>query len=584
MKSMLSLTALALALPLAPALAEQPAAWAGSASLAAEAVPGEANDSYRAAFRAVQSERWDEAKELVTKLPEGRMKHIVTAELYLAANSPRVELGPLLSLLADAPDIPQAERLARLAEKRGAQLLPPGPQRKSLRYIPGPQDRRVPERVTHDPAASSVREQIIAEIKKDAPGAAEAILSAHFDTLGSEARTEMEQRVAWSYYIENDDRSALRLAQRAQAGQGEWTLHADWVAGLAAWRQKDCATAAKAFDKVALRSVSGEMRAAGFYWASRADVACGQPQYAQGKLQKAAGYDGTFYGLLAAEALGMKNSLAAVQPNRAQDVARLLKSSPNAASAAALSAIGQDELADEVLQHQARIGPDADHSVLVQLAQQLGLPRTQLFLAHNTPNSYYPQATDRFPLVKWQPKEGWRVDPALAFAHTLQESRFQTRAVSPAGAHGLMQVRPGTADDIARAKGYAISTSQLYDPATNLEFGQSYLEMLSGQSATQGLLPKVAAAYNAGPTPVARWNSEIRDGGDPLLYIESIPYYETREYVAVVLRNYWMYQRLLGSSANSLQDLSQYRWPKFPTARSSGATYAAAPDPGRGAN
>ncbi|MDN8991504.1 transglycosylase SLT domain-containing protein, partial [Staphylococcus aureus] len=74
------------------------------------------------------------------------------------------------------------------------------------------------------------------------------------------------------------------------------------------------------------------------------------------------------------------------------------------------------------------------------------------------------------------------------------------------------------------------------------EYGQRYLEALRDMRATGGLLPKVMAAYNAGPLPVERWNAQVKDKGDPLLFMESLPYYETRAYVNIVMRNYWMYQ------------------------------------------
>ncbi|MEQ8771397.1 MAG: lytic transglycosylase domain-containing protein, partial [Erythrobacter sp.] len=65
-------------------------------------------------------------------------------------------------------------------------------------------------------------------------------------------------------------------------------------------------------------------------------------------------------------------------------------------------------------------------------------------------------------------------------------------------------------------------------------------------------------------TPVARWNSEIHDQGDPLLWMESIPYWETRGYVAIVMRNYWMYERAAGVASPSRRALAQGRWPVFP--------------------
>ncbi|MCB2056581.1 MAG: lytic transglycosylase domain-containing protein, partial [Novosphingobium sp.] len=93
---------------------------------------------------------------------------------------------------------------------------------------------------------------------------------------------------------------------------------------------------------------------------------------------------------------------------------------------------------------------------------------------------------------------------------------------------------------------------------------QQHLQMLRDSAGTQGLLPKVMAAYNAGLSPVTRWNSEIRDQGDPLLWIESVPYWETRGYVNIVMRNYWMYERQAGGPSESRMALAQGLWPTFP--------------------
>src|SRR3546814_6182202 len=68
----------------------------------------------------------------------------------------------------------------------------------------------------------------------------------------------------------------------------------------------------------------------------------------------------------------------------------------------------------------------------------------------------------------------------------------------------------------------------------------------------------------AGPGSGKKWNEELRDGNDPLLFIESIPFVEPRHYVEVVLRNYWMYQQGVGADAESLDALAQGMWPRFP--------------------
>ena len=148
-----------------------------------------------------------------------------------------------------------------------------------------------------------------------------------------------------------------------------------------------------------------------------------------------------------------------------------------------------------------------------------------------------------------------------------RHTRYPSQVVSPAGAFGLMQIMPAAASDFGRARGVTIDRSALARPSTNIEVGQSYLEKLRDMQATGGLLPKVIAAYNAGPSPVQAWDLQSHDGGDPLLYIESIPYWETRGYVMSVLRNYWMYEKQEGKASASRAALAQGMWPKFPGAK-----------------
>ncbi|WP_174279961.1 lytic transglycosylase domain-containing protein, partial [Sphingomonas bacterium] len=199
-------------------------------------------------------------------------------------------------------------------------------------------------------------------------------------------------------------------------------------------------------------------------------------------------------------------------------------------------------------------------------AGALDLPATSVWLAHNCPSGVTPDVDARYPAPSWVPTGGWRVDRALVYAHTLQESQFRTRVASPAGAYGLMQIMPAVATDAARETGTApADRAALASPATNMALGQRQLERLRDGEATGGLLPKVIAAYNAGLRPLAAWNATARDGGDPLLWIESIPYWETRGYVVTVLRNYWMYEGRTGKAISpSRAALTQGLWPRFP--------------------
>jgi soluble lytic murein transglycosylase len=125
------------------------------------------------------------------------------------------------------------------------------------------------------------------------------------------------------------------------------------------------------------------------------------------------------------------------------------------------------------------------------------------------------------------------LDPGWVSALIRAESAWQADARSHADARGLMQLLPGTARDEAKRRGMRWQgNSSLYRPQTNLALGTAHLDTML---ARHGGRPYLAtAAYNAGPAPVARWLSQ-RAPNEPDLWIETIPYRETREYVARIL-------------------------------------------------
>ena len=526
----------------------------------------EDREAYREVFALIRAQKWTEAAAKLDSMGDGLLHPIARAELLTAKGSPKAELGPLLSVLEQAPYVPQAPQIARLASLRGATTLPPLPVEQRLRWLGSAPIRSRAKSTSSDTVAADLELKARPLIDNNDPAGIERLVEEAAPLLTPEALTEWRQRTAWSYYIVGDDANARRLAGQAWAGAGEWATQAAWVAGLAAWRRHDCKDAARAFEAVAARGDDAETRAAGSYWAARSYTACAQPQNVQARLRAAAGNPETFYGMLAAEALGVETRRGKPRDGLTVDWNRISQTS-NVRIAVALTEIGETRLASEVLRHQAKIGEARDHDVLIRLAARLNLPETQFWLAHNGPAGARTQVSARYPAPQWTPEGGWRVDPALVFAHTLQESKFQRDVISPAGAQGLMQVRPGTAGDIARDRGQPFESASLFQPSKNLEFGQSFLEGLRDSRATGGLLPKVIAAYNAGPVPIERWNTTVKDGGDPLLYIESIPYWETRGYVPIVLRNYWMYEVNAGRESVSRKALAQGLWPRFPSAR-----------------
>ena len=528
-------------------------------------------DYYRALFAAIDRENWSQVQQMLADRQDGPLHKVALAEYYLAANSPRVELPQIEAWLRSGRDLPQAAQLSRLGLSRGLAQMPSLPQERSFYRQPASPKRIRPATVQDGTMPDAIRQAILERITNDDPDGARVLLDGIDADLSREARAEWRQRVAWSYYIENNDAAALALARTVAEGSGAWVAEGEWVAGLAAWRLGDCVTALSGFEEAGRASTNPELTAAAFYWASPAAVRCRMPGRTGDYLREAAQHDETLYGMLAAEQLGIALPDRFAAPDFGDRDWRRLGDKENVRTAIELAEIGQDNLASEVLLHQARIGDPDDYEALSRLARCLGLPATQLYMAHNAPRGGRPDPAAYYPAPKWMPVTGWKVDPALAYAHALQESNFRTAVVSPAQAKGLMQITPITVREHAPRLDMNAAAVDLTDPSVNLAFGQQNLEMLRDSSATQGKLPKIMAAYNAGLSPITRWNSEIRDQDDPLLYMESIPYWETRGYVAIVLRNYWMYERQADSSSPSRLALAKGEWPAFPGDLGSGA-------------
>ncbi|MXO90416.1 lytic transglycosylase domain-containing protein [Pontixanthobacter aquaemixtae] len=519
---------------------------------------------YTNLFDAIDGQDWTRVEAMLNERSDGPLHQVAIAEYYLHANSPRVEGPQIQKWLSAGRALPHAEQMGRLGERRGLEATYSLPQEQSLVSQPYASKRIRPRTVQDGTMPGSIRNAILDRIKNDDPDGARQLLDGIDASLSSAARAEWRQRVAFSYYIENNDPAAFAMAQTVNSGgSGGWVAEGNWVAGLAAWRMQDCGSSAVYFEQAAIGSTNDELTAAARYWASRSYVRCRAPEKVTEQLRAAAQLDETLYGMLAREQLGQHLPQSHSADFDLEDWQKI-RSVDNVRTAVGLAEIGRDNLADEVLRHQAKIGDASQYRELSRLARELGLPSTQLWMAHNAPRGTSSEPALRYPAPRWTPVTGWKVDPALAYAHTLQESNFRASVVSPAGARGLMQIMPAAAIDHRGTLGIRGTASDLSKPEVNLAFGQEHLNMLRNSSATQGLLPKIMAAYNAGLTPVTRWNTEIRDQGDALLYMESIPYWETRGYVAIVMRNYWMYERQAGGASESRRALAQGMWPTFP--------------------
>jgi len=149
---------------------------------------------------------------------------------------------------------------------------------------------------------------------------------------------------------------------------------------------------------------------------------------------------------------------------------------------------------------------------------------------------------------------GLKSDPLLLYAMMRQESEFHRRAVSPAGAIGILQIMPRTGEKLARRLDWEeFEPRWLYDPVTNIELAVRYLRRLEEKFPNRWYA--TVAAYNAGEKAVKGWLS-ARGNLSEEIFIEEIPYRETRHYVKSVYVNFaayrWIYRQTLSSGLKSL--------------------------------
>lgn len=376
-------------------------------------------------------------------------------------------------------------------------------------------------------------------------------------------------RIAASLYYAGNVKEALSLASASAARSGDVVTEASWIAGLAAWRLKQYDRAARHFDTMAAaRPRSPWMAAAADYWAARAAARRGHDTKARTHLAAAARFPHTFYGLIALRTLGGTDDLGWRTPELTGAMLTALADSPEGARAIALLQVGQKDLAEMELR---RIHPHGDARIeraLVALADRAGLSALALQVGNAVPGpDGAPYTAALYPVPYWTPRDGFAVDRALLYAVMRQESRFDPRLVSSAGALGLMQIMPSTAQHVqsrnADIGDADTERTALFDPATNMELGQRYLAELLASPDVDNNLFLMAAAYNAGPGTLAHWRKDLSDIRDPLLFIESIPYAETRGYVKKVAANFWIYRLRFGQEMGALDAVAAGRWPLY---------------------
>ena len=541
---------------------------------------------YRRMFELGEAGRWDEVDALRAQLDDDLLVGHVLAQRYLhptAYWTPFHELQDWLAVYHDHPDAARLYRLARQRRpagggavhratyRRGDYDLPAGGARKAVGSIETLSTR----------AASPKARGILRRVRWNVLNTRLSITEDYLESAEvkaalrpvEQARGRAMVAAGWYYY--GNDAKALALASQAAARGGGQVPMASWIAGLAAWRQGKIADAATSFEAVAeAPGLSGGARAAGAYWAARARLRLGAPARASDWLRTAASQPGTFYGLLAAESLGLRWPLGFDASQTAGGALARLTANEAGRRALALLQVGARERAKRELLGLQGWGDPELVSAVVAAAERGGLPAMAFRLGRRLANqdtpsqdaSIWSPATVQaalYPIPPWQPATGFRIDRALLYALMRRESRFRPDARSGAGARGLMQLMPATASFMARLENFKYSYRALDRPDLNLDLAQRYLAHLLDDNAIDGDLVHLVTAYNGGPGNLRKWLRRTAHGDDPLLFIESMPSRETRHFVERILTNLWIYRERLGQPAHSRATLAAGDWPTY---------------------
>lgn len=499
---------------------------------------------YRAAFAAADRGDFDEADAVLAKVKDRSLVGHVQFVKLMHPTAYRATYDELADWLGDYAELGGAERIYTLAQKRQS-------------------------RGSREPAKPSFL------------AAARVWMHAGPDISAGDASFAARD----AYY---SGRTAEAWALAPSAGE-------PWIAGLAGWRLGKVEEAKTYFLKVAEDDSNDDwLRSAAWFWAGRCAERMGDKTAARAYFQRTAGTPYTFYGLIATRKLEMEGgrtmalSQAAPAPppvfepppqpvrnplliqvsTRDQRKAEsLIDRDERAQRAAALVQIDRPiEAAQELRVGLALARSDTDQkdwqTLIVTLKVPLQIAPSPTAGPAPVRKKARPYRAEPYEVPELYPDGGFTLDKALVYALVRQESRFNPFAYSHAGAVGLMQVLPTSAAEAAGDDQLLSNIMPLFDPPVNLRIGQDYMTWLMERGLGGGDeaydLFRVIAAYNGGAGAVIKTRKRMEPDADALLFMESLPARETREYVEKVAFGYWTYRRMWGQPTPTLDQAARY--------------------------
>jgi soluble lytic murein transglycosylase len=366
-----------------------------------------------------------------------------------------------------------------------------------------------------------------------------------------------------------DPKQALQIAQHAGFTTGDQYAEQEFLAGFIALRfLRDPAAALPHFQKLEASVSRPISKSRAFYWEGRSLEAQGATGEALRRYRQAAAFPETFYGQVALAHIDATPALHATETPLEAAAAAEVEADALMPEVKILAELGQASSLRVFVDRLAEAHPAPAHiKRLMILLKDWGYPDIALRLGKSLSyaGTWLPDFTHPVIPLPDYPGPGTAPEPALVLGLIRQETEFDPYAVSGAGARGLMQMMPASAKIAAKdAKLPYKPQALMTDTAYNIQLGMT--EYHGHLDRYGGSYVLAAASYNAGPNNVKKWLAANGDprAGDPIDWIEQIPFGETRNYVQRVLENTEVYRARLAGNQAPLKILSDLYAPNPP--------------------
>ena len=525
--------------------------------------------TYVQIFMLQDKEKIDAAKKLEAKLKDKYLMNEVLYQRYVSKTY-RTHGTEIQNWMKKYYDMPGAERLAKIAKlKKASTRKPDMPQIVTGKeYIETAQSETWTVKTYKGKTAKSI-DKFKKAIRSGSSKTARKILEdKSFKSKVSESDYgRLAGRLSFLYYTNGEYELAKKWGFVAADAKSEYGL---WSMGLLYFKEQKYKEAQKYFGTILdLTQINNARKTEAAFWAGRAAEINGNTEDAQKYWKVAATHPMSFYGALASTMLGQTPEYEFFDQECSDEDIVTLRENKYGKKALALIQVGRKDRAEQYLKYlvTAKSSDKMLHAVNA-VSSMYGLPSVSILVSGVMRDRGILEINDdiiysaQYPLPNWEPMGGWSIDRALLLAITKQESGFKPTAKSTVGANGVMQLMPKTAKLVARKNSVKMSDIDMSNPEHNMFLGQQYIVDLLQQPLVDNNIIKMLIAYNAGIGNLSKFEKSFSTK-DPLLYIESFPAYETRNYIKRVMSNLWLYRARLNQPLTALQELADGKWPYY---------------------